>query len=80
MQLPKSLQRLGWGTFIACTGLQEIILLDKMENLSFGHCEDEEVLERICQYPSLKQTNGWKDVIGDGVNPKIRISAEKVND
>lgn len=43
---------------------------------SNGYCEDEEVLERSCQYPSLKQTNGWNDVIGDGVNPKIRVLTE----
>lgn len=76
LQLPKSLKKLGWGAFVACTGLQEVILLDKLENLSFGHCEDEEVLERISQYLSLKQTNGWNDVIGDGVNPTIRVLAE----
>ncbi|MBO5691530.1 MAG: leucine-rich repeat domain-containing protein [Spirochaetaceae bacterium] len=76
LQLPKSLQKLGWSAFVACTGLQEVILLGKLENLSFGHCEDEEVLERSCQYPSLKQTNGWNDVIGDGVNPKIRVLTE----
>lgn len=76
LQLPKSLQKLGWGAFVACTGLQEVILLDKLENLAFGHCEDEEVLERISQYLSLKQTNGWNDVIGDGVNPTIRVLAE----
>lgn len=76
LQLPKSLQKLGWGAFVACSGLQEVILLGKLENLSFGHCEDEDVLERSCQYPSLKQTNGWNDVIGDGVNPKIRVLTE----
>ena len=80
LQLPKSLQRLGWGVFIACTGLQELVLPCNQEHLSLGHCEDEEVLDRILQYPSLAQTHDWKDVIGDGVNPKIWISAEKVND
>lgn len=79
LQLPKSLQKLGWGAFIACTGLQEIILPGNLINFSLGHCEDVEVLERVLQYPSLEQTHGWQDVLGDSVNPRIRLTSEDFN-
>ena len=57
---------------------KELVLPCNQEHLSLGHCEDEEVLDRILQYPSLEQSHGWNDVVGDGVNPKIRISAENI--